>query len=45
MIELLTAKDMEWFATKINELIERTKRQTKQIQELNNRLKKLEKGK
>ena len=45
MIKLITEEDMKWFATKINELIDRTKRQTKQIQELNKRLKQLEKGK
>lgn len=45
MIELVTVKDMEWFTTQLQTLSERTKRQTEQIKELQNKIKELEKWK
>jgi len=39
MIELLTVNDIQGMWTKIQELIDRTKRQTKQIQELQKQVK------
>ena len=39
MIKLLEAKDIEWLFTKVDELNERTKKHTKEIQELRRALK------
>ena len=43
MIELVTAKDLSDVWTKLQEVMERTKRQTGQIHELQSKIKELEK--
>lgn len=43
MIELITGKDLSDVWTKLQEVMERTKRQTKQIQELQRKIKEMEK--
>lgn len=45
MIELVTAKDMQDVWTKLQEVMDRTKRQTGQIHELQKQLKQLEEKK
>ena len=43
MIELVTSKDAQDIWTKLQEVMDRTKRQTIQIKELSDKIKKLEK--
>ena len=44
MIELVTAEDMKWFGTKLQEVMERTKSPPNQIMELQKQLRELERG-
>ncbi len=41
MIKLITEDDMHWVVTKLQEVMDRTKRQTKQIMELQKQLKEI----